>query len=193
MVLLPGSTALNPGAVPPRGTLLTPSAGRFRLRAAAWRAAGHAACGKHTHGNETEGYQGDEAEQKWQLWVRVSLGDSLLYALTFDSRLQSAWWVHGAKILGINKEGLCLIHMLPINKLRDKAHQDVHEKLMEESNNSQLWKGIIMITPLAKEKKEPKHYDPKFFTSFTQCPWWHLRVWVIPRTIIIILYGSTDQ
>lgn len=47
VVLFPGSTALNSGAAPAscRGTLSTPSAGRFRLRAAGRHAAGHAAVG----------------------------------------------------------------------------------------------------------------------------------------------------
>lgn len=48
LVLFPGSAALDPGAVPPWGTPVTPSAGRFRLRAAARHAAGHATCSEHT-------------------------------------------------------------------------------------------------------------------------------------------------
>ena len=49
VVLFPGSTALNPGAVSPSctRTLSTPSTGRFGLRAAAGHAAGHATCGEH--------------------------------------------------------------------------------------------------------------------------------------------------
>lgn len=49
VVLFPGSAALNPGTVLPRGTLLTQSAGHFRPQAAGWHAAGHLACSKHTH------------------------------------------------------------------------------------------------------------------------------------------------
>lgn len=86
LVLLPGSAAVDPGAVPPWGTPLTPSAGRFRLRAAARHAAGHATCSEHTRVVAMSATNCDSFSDLVTLWhcsltVRVTGDEDLVQVL----------------------------------------------------------------------------------------------------------------